>query len=258
MVPHGNHEIQAGDLVYFAMDPAELENVLALLRLRRGAERRVMIAGATRIGIDLARRLETMDVPVTVVEPKRDAAESAAAQLADALVVHGSATDRALLEEEGAERAQGFVACADDHEENVVACLLARQLGAAHTFALVDNPALAGLIGELGIDAVISPRQLSVSLALHFARRGRVKAVAALLEDSVEVVEAEAVAGSRLVRDTLAEVKLPRGTLVAAVARGERIVVPRGDDRVEPGDRVLIIMSSDNPGRLDAFLEERT
>jgi len=60
--------------------------------------------------------------------------------------VHGSATDRGLLTEEGAEGVESFVAVTDDHEENVVACLLARRLGAAHTIALVDNPALAGLI----------------------------------------------------------------------------------------------------------------
>ena len=124
-----------------------------------------MIAGATRIGIMLARRLEELRIPVTLLDERRDACNRAAAKLSSTLVIHGSPTDRDLLVEEGAERADGFAACSDDHEENVVACLLARRLGAAHTFAVLDNPALAGLIGEVGIDAVISPRAVSVSLA---------------------------------------------------------------------------------------------
>ena len=254
-VPHGEDEIRAGDLVYFALDPDELDNVLGLLGHGRGKDRRVMIAGATRIGVQLARRLEDDGVPVTLIEPNRADAEAAAAELDATTVIHGSATDRELLAEEGAARAEGFVACMENHEENVVACLLARNLGAGHTFALVDNPALASLIADLGIDAVISPRLLSVGLALHFARTGHVKKVAALLDDAVEAFEAEIPATSRLVKKPLAELGLPRGMLIAAVRRGERVLVPGGSDRVEPGERVLIVTSAELAPRIDSILE---
>lgn len=254
-VPHGEDEIRAGDLVYFAVDPDELDNVLAMLGHRRGKERRVMIAGATRIGIQLARRLEDQGVSVTLVEARRPEAEAAAAELEATIVINGSATDRELLSEEGADRVDGFVACTDDHEENLVACLLARKLGAAHTFALVDNPALASLTADLGIDAVISPRLLSVGLALHFARTGLVKKVAALLDDAVEAFEAETPATSRLVKSPLAELGLPRGILVAAVQRGDRVVVPVGSDRIEPGERVLLVTTAEMASRIDDILE---
>jgi trk system potassium uptake protein TrkA len=147
------------------------------------------------------------------------------------------------------------VACTDRHEENVVACLLAGRMGAAHTFALVDNAALSGLVGDLGIDAIISPRLLSVSHALHFARKGRIKSVAALLEDSVEVFEVEAAEGSRLVASVLSELGLPRGILMVAVKRGERIFIPGGADRIEPGDNVLVAAASEVASKLDDVLE---
>jgi trk system potassium uptake protein TrkA len=254
-VPYGDDEILAGDLVYFAMDPVELDNVLVLLGQRRAAEKRVMIAGATRIGIDLAHRLEAQGVPVTMLDSGRQACDRAAATLEDTLVIHGSPTDRDVLREEGADRVEGFVACTDRHEENVVACLLAGRMGAAHTFALVDNAALSGLVGELGIDAIISPRLLSVSLALHFARKGKVKSVAALLEDSVEVFEIEAVEGSRLVGRPLAELGLPRGMLLIAVQRDGRIFIPAGNDAIEPGDQVIVAATTDKAKLLDDFLD---
>ena len=254
-VPFGDDEIRAGDLVYFAMDPNELDNVLVLLKHPRGVERRVMIAGATRIGVSLANRFEESGVPVTLIEQDREACESAAAELDDVLVIHGSPTDREVLREEGADRVDGFVACTDHHEENVVACLLAGKMGAAHTFALVDNAALSGLVGELGIDAIISPRLLSVSLALHFARKGKVKSVAALLEDSVEVFEVEAAAGSPLVSSTLSELGLPRGILVVAVQRGDRIFIPGGNDQIDPGDQVIMAATAETAPKLDAVLE---
>ena len=253
-VPFGDDEIRAGDLVYFAVDPAELDNVLVLLGVRRGAERRVMVAGATRIGVNLSRRLEESGVPVTLIDQRREACDRAAAELDDTLVLHGSPTDRELLREEGADRVEGFVACTDGHEENVVACLLAGRMGAAHTFALVDNAALSGLVGDLGVDAVISPRLLSVSLALQFARKGRIRAVAALLEDSVEVFEVEAAEGSRLVRSDLSKLGLPRGMLVVAVQRDDRIFIPGGEDRIEPGDQVIVAATSETAPRLDDFI----
>jgi trk system potassium uptake protein TrkA len=125
------------------------------------------------------------------------------------------------------------------------------------TNAMVDDSDLSGLVGELGIDAIISPRLLSVSLALHFARKGKVKSVAALLEDSVEVFEVEAVAGSRLVGTRLSELGLPRGMLLVAVQRGDTILIPAGEDAVEAGDRVIVAATTDNASRLDDFLVPR-
>ncbi len=119
----------------------------------------------------------------------------------------------------------------------------------------MDNPALASLIADLGIDAVISPRLLSVGLALHFARTGNVKRVAALLDDAVEAFEAEIPGTSRLVSAPLAKLGLPRGILVAAVQRGDRIIVPGGTDRIESGERVLIVTTTEMASRIDDILE---
>ncbi len=256
IVPHGEDEIRGGDLVYFALDPGQVDNVLVLLGRERPPGKRVMIAGATRIGIRLAQALEEEGVPVTLVEEHRAACDEAAARLDRTLVIHGVPTDRELLEEEEISNVYGFVGCTEDHEVNVVSSLLARQLGAGQTFAVVDNPALVGLVGELGIDAIISPRMLSVSLALQFVRRGQVRAVAALLDDLVEVMEIEVARGSRLASGRLAEIGLPRGVLVAAVQHGGRISVPAGGDRMQPGDRVLLITTADAAARLDGFLGE--
>ena len=128
-------------------------------------------------------------------------------------------------------------------------------MGAAHTFALVDNAALSGLVGDLAIDAIISPRLLSVSHALHFARKGRIKSVAALLEDSVEVFEVEAVEESRLASSPLSEIGLPRGILMVAVQREDRIFIPGGEDRIEPGDQVIVAATAETASRLDDVFE---
>ena len=258
-VPHGDETIEPGDIAYFAIARSNLSDVVSLVRgeplaAADGRRRRVIVSGATRIGLELARRLEEQDLQVVLIEADPESADNAAEVLEDTVVVRGRATDQALLEEEEIERASAFVAVSTDFENNLVAGLLARRLGAERAFALVDNPDLVHLIGEISIDAIISPRLLAVSLALQHVRGGGVRTVTALLEHEIEVIEGDAAEGAQLVLRPLAEVELPRGVLVAALRRGERIVVPRGRDRVEPGDRVLIVASSETAPRVAQLL----
>jgi trk system potassium uptake protein TrkA len=254
IIPHGEEEIRVGDLVYFAIARQELDSVLSLIGALQDDKRHIMVAGAGRIGLKVARRLEDVDTKVLVIEENAELARHAADVLGKTLVIHGRVTDQSLLEQEEIERVATFVALTPDHEENLVSGLLAKRLGATRAFSLVDNPALANLIGEVGIDAVISPRLLAVGLALQHIRRGIVHSIAALLEDKVEIVEAEAVSGSRLTSGTLAEIHLPRGVLVAAVRRGDEMMVPRGEARIQAGDQVLLITTTENAARLDAYL----
>jgi trk system potassium uptake protein TrkA len=254
IIPHGEEDIRVGDLVYFAIARQELESVLSLIGALHDRKRHIMLAGAGGIGLEVARRLEELDKKVILIEESAELARHAAHFLRETPVVHGRVTDQALLQQEGIERVATFVALLPDHAENLVSGLLAKRLGASRAFALVDTPSLANLIGEVGIDAVISPRLLAVGLALQHIRRGLVRSVAALLEEKVEIVEAEALAGSRLTSGRLAEIGLPRGVLVAAVGRGNEMLVPRGEARIQAGDQVVLITTTRNAHRLEAYL----
>jgi trk system potassium uptake protein TrkA len=256
IIPHGEEVIQVGDLVYFAIARDQVDAVQTLLGVERDRRRDVMIAGAGGIGLELARRLQAAGIRTVLIEPDRELAEAAAEELTQVTVVCGRPTDQSLLEEEEVERVSTFVAVTPDHEVNLVAGLLARRLGVGRTVVLVDNPALVELVGQIGLDAIISPRVLTIGLALEKIRGGRVRSVAQLLEDRIEIVEAEAVKQSRLTERPLSELKLPRGLLAAAFRRGEKLRVPRGADRIEPGDRVLFITTTEDAPKLADFLED--
>ncbi len=254
IVPHGEEEIRAQDIVYFAIARRHLDDVVSLVGAQEERRKTIMIAGASRIGLDLARRLEGHEGRVVLVEPDPDLAQAAADQLGDTLVVMGHATDRGLLLEEDVDRVATFIAATPDHEINLVAGLLAKRLGAARAFALVDNPALVNLMGDVGIDAIISPRLLAIGLTLQHIHGAGVRSVAPLLEDRVEVVEAEAVRGSPITRAPISEVGLPRGVLIAALRRGDDLLLPSGEDTVEVGDLVLIITTTDQAPKVAQYL----
>lgn len=254
IVPHGEEEIRADDIVYFAIAREHLDDVVSLVGVTEERRRTVMVGGASRIGISLARRLEGGDNRVVLIEQDPELAQAAADQLDHTLVVCGRVTDRSVLEEEDIDRVATFVAATPDHEINLVSGLLAKRLGAARAFALVDNPALVNLMGDVGIDAIISPRLLAIGLTLQHIRGAGVRSVAALLEDRVEVVEAEAVKGSPITRAPISEVGLERGVLIAALRRGEQLLLPSGADRVEAGDVVLVITTTDQASLITKYL----
>jgi trk system potassium uptake protein TrkA len=124
IIPHGTAEIRANDLVYFAVARDQLSGVVSLVGEFQERRRQVLVAGASRIGLELARRLEPRQ-QVTLIEKDRERAQRASDLLGESLVIHGQPTDHALLEEEDIERVGTFVAVTDDHESNLVAGLLA-------------------------------------------------------------------------------------------------------------------------------------
>jgi len=256
IIPHGGEVIADGDLVYFAISREHLTDVVSLVGVPDDQRNDVMIAGAGPIGLELARRLGQGGMRVVLIEEDEELANKASEELGDILVIRGYATDQDLLEEEGINRISTFVAVGDNHEANLVAGLLAKRLGAGRAIVLVDNPGLVDLVAQIGIDAIISPRLLVIGLALQHILGGRVRSVAQLLEDRIEIVEAEVVKGSRLTRAALSDLKIPRGVLVAAMRRGEKLLVPRGSDRAETGDRVLLIATAENASQLGDFLSE--
>ncbi len=255
LIPGESDGIEDGDLVYFAIAREHFSDVLEAIGIQPDPRRSVMIAGAGAIGIELARRLESLGVAVSLIEEDEALARRAAELLTRTTVIRGAPTDRAVLEEEEIDRVASFVAVTDNHESNLVAGLMAKRLGAGRSVVLVDNPALVELVEEIGIDAIISPRVLAIGLTLDTIRGGRVRSVAQLLADQIEIVEAEPSRRSRLTAGTLAEVR-PPGTIVAALRRGEKLLVPGGTDRVEAGDRVLLITKTENASKLADFLAE--
>ena len=254
IVPGGDEEIRADDIVYFAIAREHLEDVVSLVGVSEERRRTVMVGGASRIGISLAKRLEGGETRVVLIEQDPVLAQAAANQLGSTLVVCGRVTDRALLEETDIDHVATFVAATPDHEINLVSCLLAKRLGAARAFSLVDNPALVNLMGDIGIDAIISPRLLAIGLTLQHIRGAGVRSVAPLLEDRVEVVEAEAVKGSPITQAPISQVGIERGILIAALRRGDQLLLPSGADRVEAGDLVLMISTTDQASKVTRYL----
>ncbi|HEV7268084.1 MAG TPA: Trk system potassium transporter TrkA [Falsiroseomonas sp.] len=245
-VPRGEDQVQCGDDVYVVTEPAAQDRVMAAFGHAERVARRVLLIGGGNVGLHLAQMLAS-DAPLVslkLIEHGRDRADYVARELgAGAVVLHGDALDAEVLEEANVAAAETVVAVTNDDETNIFASLLARRAGCQRVITLVNKTSYTPMLPPMGIDTVVSPSAITISSILRHVRHRAVAAVYTLREDFGEVIEAEAQKGSPLVAAPLRSVGMPSGMLVGALVRAGEVIIPDGETQVQPGDRVIAVVS---------------
>ncbi len=126
-----------------------------------------------------------------------------------------------------------------DDEDNLMACLLARDLGAAKTAAVIRRPDYGELIEKIGIDAAVSPRQLTSNRIASLVRRSGVESAAVIEDGAATILEFRVRPESPIVNRKVSDIDFPESCLLAMVSRGERVFVPKGEDEIQTGDTVV-------------------
>jgi trk system potassium uptake protein TrkA len=259
IVPHGAEVLKPGDHVYIVTTADELESVCQFMGLQtQESLDRVYIVGGKQVGIRVAELLEPRGVSVKLFERDIDRCEKISQILRKTVVLHADGTDESILAEENIKDAGAFLAMTNDDEDNLIASLLARKLGAKKVVALINRLNYLPMAQRLGINTTVSPRLAAVDRILQFVRKGRVLSVTTFREVEAEAIELIAAEGSKYVGRSLREVRLPRGAIVGAIARpnGE-VVVPRGEATIQAGDRVIFCtLESTVPLLESAFLAD--
>ncbi|MFV0679255.1 Trk system potassium transporter TrkA [Ottowia sp.] len=242
--------VRAGDEVFVIVDRDNVRHTLAVIAGQERAVRRVMIAGGGRVGLRLARSLANQ-YEVKLIERDRQRCEQLAHELhASALVLHGDVSDEELLTDENVGDMDLFLALTNDDEDNILASMLAKRLGARRVLALINRRAYADMMQGSTIDIAVSPAHAVIGELLADVRRGAVAAVHSLRRGTAEALEG-VVHGdartSKLVGKRIDQVKLPRGARMGAIVRGAkaecRVLMPHHDSVIEAGDHVIVFMA---------------
>lgn len=250
----GKDELQEGDKVYFACDAAHTHRCMAAFGHTEEAATNAVIAGGGNIGVLLARKIrDHANVTATVIEINKDQARLIAQQISDATVICGDTLDADILEEAGVGNTGTFLSVSNDDEVNILSALLAKRMGASHTVALVNNPGFVPLISTLGIDAVVSPPQITVSSILEHVRRGRIRDVHSVLEGHGEVLEAEVADSSPLVGQELRHAKIPKGLAIGAIVRKGAVLAARGETVIATNDVVILFAKQGRAVKAEAL-----
>jgi trk system potassium uptake protein TrkA len=199
-----------------------------------------VIAGAGQVGEWLARLLVADGIDVRVIQRGRERAFDLAAEVPDALVIHGDARSPEILREAGAEKADYFVAATQEDDVNLLASLLAREMGAAVVVCLYNQPEFLNLLHAVHIDLPLSPRLMVAGTILRMVHRREIVSLDLVEGGEAEVVEFQVPERARVLKGSLADLAFPRASIVGAVARGDELFVPTGGFRFVVGDRALV------------------
>jgi trk system potassium uptake protein len=244
IIPEGNTVIEADDEVFFIASKKNIRAITAELRQIDKTYKRIVIAGGGNIGKRVAERLEPR-YQVKIIEHDLARARELSETLDRAIVLRGDAADEELLIEESIDATDVFCALTNDDEANILSAMLAKRLGARKVMALINRPSYVDLVESGIIDIAISPQQVTIGALLAHVRRGDVVAVHSLRRGAAEAIEAVAHGDSRtsrVVGRRVGEIKLPKGTTIGCVVRGDEVIMARGDTVIEAEDHVILFL----------------
>ncbi len=245
IAPRGDTIIELDDEVFFVAARRNIRAVMGELRKKDKPVKRVILAGGGNIGMRLASAIEGQ-YQVKIIERNEKRAKMLSESLDRAIVLLGDAADEELLLEESIDSTDVFCALTNDEEANILSAMLAKRLGARKVMSLINRASYVSLVQSDVIDVAISPQQATIGSLLTHIRRGDVVMVHSLRRGAAEAIEAVAHGdrnSSNVVGRAIEDIKLPRGTAIGAIVRGEEVIIAHHDSVIESDDHVILFLS---------------
>lgn len=214
----------------------------------------IVIVGAGEVGHHLAEILSREDHAVSVVDPDPAKARRLQESL-DVQALVGDGTRADVLAQAGTSKADLVVAVSDDDRVNMLACTLARSMGAKRVILrLKDTRPLHGYRyfykQTLGFDVVLSTEELAAEEILGTVREHHALEVETFADGRVQLRRLRLREESELTSEPIAALRLPAGVVIVAVSTSERFLLPDGAHQLNVGDNIYILGRAED---LDAF-----
>lgn len=246
-IPNGDFIIRAGDRVHVAGDMVTITDYFRFLGRDSLRIKKVMLLGGSRISYYLAKMIVPMGIHVNMIEidPQKAAALSEALPHVD--VILGDGTDQELLEQEALTDMDAFVCLCNRDEENLMTGLYAARQGVPKVIVKNNRVVYEDILSDLGLDSMVSPKAITCNNILRYVRARvngggtAVERLYRLVDGKAEALEFIARAGDPYIGIPLKNLQVRRNTLVAVIVRGNKVIVPFGNDHIEDGDRVVIM-----------------
>jgi trk system potassium uptake protein TrkA len=216
----------------------------------------VIIAGGGRTGAQLASLLVQQNHRVHLVEQRPDVLDRIHHELPTEVIYQGDPTDPDVLETAGIRSAEVMAACTANDADNLVLCYLARQrYGIGRTIARINNPRSAWFFDEkFNVDVALNQADLMAKLIAEEMSLGDMMTLLKLRKGAVSLVEEKIVMGAEADGALVRDLKLPTDCTLAAVIRKEDVIAVRGDTRLQAGDEVLAVITTEQKPALAAIL----
>ena len=253
IIPRGSDHVEEGDEVFFVCRSADIADVMHLFGYESQKKvRRVCVIGGGYIGYEVSKRLVKRGISTRVIESDKERAVRLAEMMDDVTVIHGNAVDRELYEEENLGQMDAILAVTNDDAANILATVLANQLGSQTVVTRINQANYMPLIEGLNLKKVVSPLEITASRILQHVRRGFIHSLHTIHEGQAQVIEVQVTRSSKLVGSHLMDIDLPEGVTIAAIFNSKKgMILPREMTIIREGDRVIFFSSVEQIAEVD-------
>jgi trk system potassium uptake protein TrkA len=240
IIPRGDNEYKLGDHAYFIAEPEGVSKIMELSGKPRVGIKNVMILGGSKVGYHTAKRL-SRKFNVKLIEKDKDKAFELADELKNVMVINGDGRDVDLLQEEGIENMDAFIAVTGNSETNIMSSLVAKKHQVAKTISLVENIDYIHLSQDIGVDTMINKKLIAANFIFRYIRQGNVISLTSIHGVDAEILEFIVNQGSKITTDTIKRLDFPKAAIIGGVVRKGVGQTAMGDFQLQPKDRVVVL-----------------
>lgn len=261
IIPKGDFILQEGDYVYITAGTKELTTAFRKLKLFKNKLKSTLIIGGGKKTYYLASLLLENGISVKIIEKNKEVCGNLSEALPDALVIHGDGTNQNLLIEEGIENVDSLITLTGMDETNIIISTFAKSLNCNKVITKVNNTHYDLILNSVGLDSVISPKNIFSSHVIRYARGAKnkrgseFKTLYRLVGNKVEALEFVISKPTKYTSIPLKDLKIKDNHLLACIIRENKVIIPSGKDTLEPLDSVIIVTTNTSVKDVNDILE---
>ena len=240
LIPRGDTKFYKKDRVYFVTDKSGVDELYKLSGTYKHQIKNVMILGGSNIGRSLAQKLCNQKFKVKLIEKDHEKALEIADMLPKTLVINANGHNVDVLEDEQISEMDAFISVTENSETNIMSCLVANSKNVRKTIALVENMDYFQLSQSIGINTLVNKKLIAANNIFRYIRKGDIVALTKLNNLNAELLEFEVKTDCKICDTKIADIKIPRTSIIAGVIRDGEGIIALGDFTIKAGDRVLV------------------
>lgn len=254
IIPHGENRFMEGDHAYFIAQPDGIDSVLELSGKKKQEIKNVMILGGSKAGFHAAKRL-SRKYHVKLIEQDKEKCFELADQLKNVMIICGDGRDIELLEEEGIDEMDAFIAVTGNSETNIISCLVAKNHNVKKTISLVENIDYIHLSQNIGVDTMINKKLIAANFIFRYIRQGEVISLTSIHGVDAEILEFIVKAGSKITEREIRSLQFPKGAIIGGVVRNGEGYTTMGDFQFRPKDRAVVLCRPECISAVEKFFK---
>ncbi len=261
IIPRGDFVFREGDVVAIVSTPPKASEFFRKIKIGTGRVHTAMIVGGGTIAYYLAKRLLSVGIETKIIDQDPARCEHLSELLPKATIICGDGTEQRLLMQEGLASVDGFAALTGLDEENILLSLFAKRASHAKIVTKINRINFSGVLNDLNLDSITYPRLQTADVIIKYARsmneslNSNVENLYKLEDGRAEALEFSIMEPSEVTDTPLEKLRIRKNILICCINRGGQVIIPGGQDTLQVGDSVVVVLTHSRLNDIRDILE---